>query len=58
VLAGLGAAIAFIYRLRNPPRREKVDLYFEDGSLTELPADDVEGATLLSLARAVRYAAG
>lgn len=56
LLLAAGAAAAF-YRLRNPRRREMVDLYFDDGSLATYGEDDPDGVSMLTLARAVRHAA-
>ena len=45
-----GALVGFaLFRRAGGGRRERVDLYYEDGSLVSL--NDVEGAALLEIAR-------
>jgi len=45
-----GALVGFaLFRRAGGARRERVDLYYEDGSLVSL--NDVEGAALLEIAR-------
>jgi hypothetical protein len=48
LLAGAFAGFA-LFRRAGGGRRERVDLYYEDGSLVSL--NDVEGAALLEIAR-------
>jgi hypothetical protein len=49
LLVGAAFAGVVVYRRRFLTRRERVDLYYEDGSLISL--NDVEGAALLEIAR-------
>ena len=51
LVALLGGAFAgfALFRRAGGGRRERVDLYYEDGSLVSL--NDVEGAALLEIAR-------
>ena len=53
LLALLGAWAAGIALLRRTAggRRERVDLYFEDGSMHSFADDSLEGARLLPIAR-------
>jgi hypothetical protein len=53
VLALAGAWYAVVVLLRNPPgrRRERVDLYFADGSMATLADGSPEATRLLGLAR-------
>lgn len=48
LVAGWAVGIALLRRTAGA-RRERVDLYYEDGSLVSL--NDVEGAALLEIAR-------
>jgi hypothetical protein len=54
LLGGIVAGLAIFRRARGGPR-ERVDLYFEDGSLVTL--DDYEAEPLLDLARIALQAA-
>jgi hypothetical protein len=56
VLAG-SVAGAVAYRRRSGARRERVDLYFEDGSIVSLAGGSPVGDQLLPLARDVLRAA-
>ena len=47
-----------LYRRRVARRREHVDLYFGDGSMTSLPEGSPEADRLLALAREALEAAG
>jgi hypothetical protein len=55
VLAAAGAGIAYLRRHRTPA--ERVDLYFEDGSMVSLAAGSGQGDKLVGLARDVLAAA-
>ena len=58
VLVAVGAAIgAILYRRRVVRRRERVDLYYEDGSMASLTEGSPEAEQLLPLARTVLQAA-
>jgi hypothetical protein len=62
VLAGFALALgslagAVAYRRRFGRRRERVDLYFEDGAMVSLEGSSPEGERLLPLARDVLHAA-
>lgn len=59
VLAAGGgvATLAFWFRKRLGARRERVDVYFEDGSFVTFEAGSREAARLLPLARKVLLAA-
>jgi hypothetical protein len=57
VLAGLGVAVFVVYRRRLAPRRERVDLYYEDGSLVSLERGRAGAERLLPLAHDVLRAA-
>ena len=48
VLVGVAFAGIVIYRRRFATRRERVDLYYEDGSLVSLEQGSDAAATLLS----------
>jgi hypothetical protein len=50
LLAGAAAA-AFVWRRRGAGPRERVDLYFSDGSMVSFAPDSPEGDRLLPLAR-------
>jgi len=54
LLGGVVAGLAIFRRARGGPR-ERVDLYFEDGSLATL--NEYEAAPLLELARTALHAA-
>jgi hypothetical protein len=61
VLLGLIAgwvAVAAVLRRTSSPARERVDLYFEDGSLVSVGDGTPEAARLLPLAREALRAAG
>ena len=49
VAGSLAGAVAF--RRRSARRRERVDVYFEDGSMVSLADDSPEASTVLPLAR-------
>jgi hypothetical protein len=49
VAAGIGATL--FARRRRADRRERVDLYYSDGSMVSLDAGVPDGARLLGLAR-------
>ena len=61
VLAGLviagSVAGALMWRQRSARRRERVDLYFADGSMVSLEQGALEGDRLLPLAHGVLGAA-
>jgi hypothetical protein len=59
VLAGLAAGIGatVLARRRREARRERVDLYYSDGSMVSLDGDAPEGERLLALAREALAAA-
>lgn len=48
-IASLAGTI--FYRRRSARRRDRVDVYFEDGSMISLADDSPEAATVLPLAR-------
>jgi hypothetical protein len=51
-LLALGSLAGTVfYRRRAARRRERVDIYFEDGSMTSLVDGSPEAATVLPLAR-------
>jgi hypothetical protein len=54
-LASLAAAILFRRRAR---RRDRVELYFEDGSMVTLDDGSPEASTVLPLARRILETAG
>ena len=54
---GVVATLAFRFRKRLGARRERVDVYFEDGSFVTFEAGSREAARLLPLARKVLLAA-
>jgi hypothetical protein len=56
LLAGAAAA-AFVWRRRGAGPRERVDLYFSDGSMVSFAPDSPEGDRLLPLARRALAAA-
>jgi hypothetical protein len=56
-LVAAWVAGAAILRRASGPRRERVDLYFEDGSMQSLPESASEGSRLLPLAREALSAA-
>ena len=51
VLAGVAAGAAVLVRRRVGGSRERVDLYFEDGSMTSLEDGSPDAERLLGLAR-------
>lgn len=53
LLAAGSLAGAILYRRRAARRRERVDLYYEDGSMVSLTEGSPEAATVLPLARQV-----
>jgi hypothetical protein len=55
LIAGLLGAVA--YRRRFGGRKERVDLYYEDGSMVSLADKSPDGEQLLPLAREVLRAA-
>jgi hypothetical protein len=57
VLAAGSLAGAVAYRRRFSGRRERVDLYYEDGAMVSLEGRSPEGERLLPLARDVLRAA-
>jgi hypothetical protein len=57
VLAAGSVAGSVLYRRRAARRRERVDLYYEDGSMVSV-ADGPELERLLPLTREVLHAAG
>jgi hypothetical protein len=57
-LVALGSLLgAILYRRRFGARRERVDLYYEDGSMVSLSGSSPEAERLLPLARDVLRAA-
>jgi hypothetical protein len=54
--AGAAAGLAF-WRHRAGGARERVDVYFSDGSMVSFPPGSPEGETLLPLARGALAAA-
>ena len=56
-LAGIGLAAAAYVRRTAGHRRERVDLYYEDGSMVSLTDDSADAETLLPLAREILQAA-
>ena len=58
VVVALGAALAAVaFRRRAERRRERVDLYYEDGSMVSLPEGSADADRLLPLAREILQAA-
>jgi hypothetical protein len=59
VLAGLAAGVGatLLARRRREARRERVDLYFSDGSMMSLDGGALEGERLLTIAREALAAA-
>lgn len=55
--AGLALAGAALLRRRSARRRERVDLYFADGSMISLEQGGLEADRLLPLAHDVLFAA-
>jgi hypothetical protein len=55
LLAAAGAAVAYLRRHRPSP--ERVDLYFEDGSMVSLAGDSGQADRLVQLSRDVLAAA-
>jgi hypothetical protein len=53
VLAVGSVAGAVAFRRRSARRRDRVDVYFEDGSMVSLTDDAPEASTVLPLARRV-----
>jgi hypothetical protein len=58
LLAAGSVVGAVLVRRRAARRRERVDLYFDDGSMVSLPDDSPEALRLLPLARDALRAAG
>jgi hypothetical protein len=56
-LAGVGLAAAAYVRRGAGRRRERVDLYYEDGSMVSLPEGSAAAAPLLALGREALRAA-
>ncbi len=59
-LLGFGTGLfagSFFYRRSTSRRRERVDVYFDDGSMVSLVEGSPEAATLLPVAREVLAAA-
>ncbi len=56
-LVGIAFAGIVVYRRRVTARRERVDLYYEDGSLVSLEPGADDAATLLPLGHDVLRAA-
>ena len=58
ILLGAGSAFSVVLlRRRAARRRERVDLYFDDGSMVSLPEGSPDAERLLPLARDVLRAA-
>jgi hypothetical protein len=57
LLAGAGFAAVVVYRRRFAGRRERLDLYYEDGSLVSIEQGSDGSARLLPLAHDVLRAA-
>ena len=57
-LAGALLAAAGLVRRRATKRRERVDLYFADGSMVSLADGSSDGESLLALGREALRAAG
>jgi hypothetical protein len=55
--AAIGSAAAAVLLRRSARGRERVELYFDDGSLATLAQGDPEGERLLTQARALLAAA-
>jgi ribosomal protein L14 len=53
VLAAGSLAGAIVFRRRSARRRDRVDVYFEDGSMVSLADGAPEASTVLPLARRV-----
>ena len=53
-----GVAAGAAYERLFPNRRDRLDVYFDDGSFVTFGADSPEAARLLPLARQVLVAAG
>ena len=56
-LAGVALAAAAFVRRGAGHRRERVDLYYEDGSMVSVTEDSADAETLLPLAREILQAA-
>ncbi len=52
-----GALVAAVLRRASNRRRQRVDVYFQDGSMISLTSSRPEGRRLLSLAREILAAA-
>jgi len=50
-LVGFGLAVASFVRRGSARRRERVDLYYDDGSMISLPDGSPESERLLALGR-------
>jgi hypothetical protein len=57
LLAAGSVAGSLLYRRRAVRRRERVDLYYEDGSMVSLPEGSAGAERLLPIARDVLHAA-
>jgi len=55
LLATGSLATSVLVRRRAARRRERVDLYAEDGAMLSLPDDSPEAARLLAIARDLLY---
>jgi hypothetical protein len=58
LLAAGSVAGTIFYRRHVARRRERVDVYFEDGSMVSLAEGSPEAATVLPLARRILETAG
>jgi hypothetical protein len=59
LMLGVGSfAAAVLFRRRSARRRERADLYFDDGSMLSLVEGTAEAERLLPLARDVLKSAG
>ena len=52
-MALAAALAAVVFRRRAERRRERVDLYYEDGSMVSLPEGSADADRLLPLAREI-----
>jgi hypothetical protein len=53
LLAAASLAGTIFYRRRSATRRDRVDVYFEDGSMVSLAEGSPEASTVLPLARRI-----